>query len=115
MRIAKDGKPFHIDNIGELGKGEVEIIQFLRPNGTRRRLACEVGKEIAEKAKNFIISAEQLTTGEIAIYCRRVEEPIQKEKMRFAVNDAGENSPQKVLKKLIIEVSNVSRDNEKEG
>ena len=46
VRIAKDGKPFDVDNIrNELHQDEIEVIQFLRPNGQRRRMAAPVGKE----------------------------------------------------------------------
>jgi len=33
MRLAKDGKPFDIDEVNSLIEGEVEIIQYLRPSG----------------------------------------------------------------------------------
>lgn len=100
-RIAKDGLPFDIDTVGELQNGEVEIIQFLRPDGQRRRMSAFVGEDIAKIAENQILSAEQLVTGEIAIYSRLVGEPDEKEIVEIAENGPGENSPTNVLKKLI--------------
>jgi len=102
MRTAKDGKPFDVDGMGELGEHEVEIIQFLRPNGKRRRMAASVGKEYVEKAKDMIISAEELTTGEIAIYVRFKDEPKEeKESMELAENGPGDNDPTKVVQRMI--------------
>lgn len=101
MRIAKDGKPFDVDNIPELHSDEVEIIQFLRPDGRRRRMAVSVGLELGEKAKNLIISAEELTTGEIAVYVRKIGEPEEKESIEIAVNGPGEKSPTECVKRLI--------------
>jgi len=105
MRIAKDGKPFDVDNLAYLpcGPAGVEIIQFLRPDGMRRRMLAEVGEELAKKAKNLIISAEELTTGEIAIYVRKVGEPEPEvnEAVEIAVNGSGDKSPNECLKRLI--------------
>ena len=103
MRIAKDGKPFDIDNLEyqPCGSADVEIIQFLRPDGKRQRMLAEVGEELAEKAKNLIISAEELTTGEIAVYVRKIGEPTEKERLEIAVNGPGDKSPTECLKRLI--------------
>ena len=101
MKIAKDGKPFDIDNLPVIFPDEVEIIQFLRPDGKRRRMAVSVGIEFAKKASNLILSAEELTTGEIAIYVRKISESEEKEIMEIAENGPGENSPSECLKKLI--------------
>ena len=101
MRTAKDGKPFDIDGMGDLGEHEIEVIQFLRPGGARRRMASPVGKKYVEKAKDMIISAEELTTGEIAIYVRLKDESEEKEIMELAENGPGDNEPTKVLQRLI--------------
>lgn len=107
MRTAKDGKPFDIDNLEYqlCGPTDVEIIEFLRPDGKRRRVLTEVGKELAEKAKNLIVSAEELTTGEIAVYVRKVGEPEVNEIMEIAVNGPGDKSPLEVVKRLIEKAS----------
>lgn len=105
-KIAKDGLPFDIDNVGELRKGEVEIIQFLRPDGKRRRMTAFVGEDGVKIAENQILSAEELTTGEIAIYSRLINEPEEKEIVEIATNGPGENSPTNVLKKVIKEKNN---------
>ena len=102
MRIASDGKPFDVDNITEdAGLGDVEIIQFLRPNGRRRRMLADVGEELAAKAKDLIISAEELQTGKVAIYTRRKSEPVEAERLELAENGPGKNSPTEVLKRMI--------------
>jgi len=101
MKIAKDGKPFDVDDIGDLQDNEIEIIQFLRPDGRRRRMACEVPSEIKKLAENQILSAEELRTGEIIIYSRLISEETEKEILARAVNGPGESSPQNVLEKII--------------
>ena len=90
MRIASDGKPFDIDNFTldeDAGPGDVEIIQFLRPDGRRRRMLAEVG--------------EELGTGEVAIYTRRKSAPVEAERLELAENGPGKNSPTEVLKRMI--------------
>lgn len=101
MRIAKDGKPYDIDNFGDLQPAEVEVIQFLRPDGRRRRMAAAVGEEYAAMAKDLILSAEELTTGDVAIYARKIGEPEEKEITEIAINGPGTNSPIECLKRLI--------------
>jgi len=101
MPLAKDGKPFDIDNIGTLIPGEIEVIEYLRPNGARRRMSTFVGKEYVEMAKDLILSAEELRNGEIVVYARRIGEPTEAEICEIAVNDSGEKSPLNCLKRLI--------------
>lgn len=102
MSLAKDGKPFDVDNLsGGLGPGEVEIIQFLRPDGKRRRMGAMVGEEFVKMAEDLILSAEELTTGEIAVYARRKDEPKEKEISEIAANGPGPNNPTECLKRLI--------------
>lgn len=103
MRIAKDGKPFDVDNLEyqPCGPADVEIIQFLRPDGKRKRVLAEVGEKLAKKAKDLIISAKELMTGEIAIYVRKKNEPEEKERLEIAVKGPGEKSPTECLKRLI--------------
>ncbi len=103
--IAKDGKDFDIDNIGELQDDELEIIQFLRPDGKRRRMSTKLTKELVEKAKNMIISVEELMTGKVAIYGRIIGTPIEKEYMLLADNCGGSNSPNNVLEKVILHIA----------
>lgn len=102
MRIASDGLAFDIDNLDEdAGPGDVEIIQFMRPNGRRRRMLAEVGEELAAKSKGLIISVEELGTGEVAIYVRRKDESKESEHLELAENGPGKNSPNEVLKRMI--------------
>jgi hypothetical protein len=99
--LAKDGKPFDIDYKMVPTEEEVEVIQYLRPNGKRRRMLAPVGKKYVEKAKDLIISVEELTTGEVAIYVRKINDPIDDEVMELAYNGPGDNSPTNVLRRLI--------------
>lgn len=103
MRTAKDGKAFDIDYLPneEPGENEVEVIQFLRPEGKRRRALAPIGEEYAKLAENMVLSAEELQTGEIAIYVRYQDEPAEKEIVEIAENVSGENSPTETLKRLI--------------
>ena len=102
MRIASDGKPFDIDLIEEdVAPGDVEIIQFMRPDGRRRRMLTYVGEELAAKAKDLIVSVEELGTGEVAIYVRRKGESEEAEHLELAENGPGKNSPTEVLKRMI--------------
>lgn len=102
--LAKDGKPYDINEVGSLANNEVEIIQYLRPSGKRRRMATELDDDWAKKAKDLIITAEQLSTGKIVLYVRKIGQHPKQEKMGIADNWAGLNSPDKVLKKLISEI-----------
>lgn len=103
MRTAKDGKAFDIDYLPneEPGESEVEVIQFLRPEGKRRRALAPVGEKYAKLAENMVLSAEELQTGEIAIYVRYQDEPVEKEIVEIAENVSRESSPTETLKRLI--------------
>ena len=104
MRIAKDGKEFDEDILEELAEDEVEIIQFLRPNRKRRRMSTRLDKEFKDKAKDIILSAEELTTGKIALYGRKIGTATEFEYMLIVDNGPGNNSPAEVLKKVINHV-----------
>ena len=93
--------------IKEKREDEVEITQYLRPNGRKRKLYAKVGKDIAKKAEGLVLSAEVLPTGLIAIYARRRGDSEENEKMRLAENGPGENSPTNKL----IELINSFREN----
>jgi len=104
FRIAKDGLPFDEEGIaGALADDEVEVIQFMRPDGSRKRMVAPVGKELAKKAKHLILSAEHLRTGQIAIYARRIGDSEEGERLELAENGPGKDSPTNVLKRLIEE------------
>jgi hypothetical protein len=107
-RIAKDGEPFDVDNlVRETGLDEVEIIQFLRPNAKRRRMVAVVGTDVAVKAEHLILTVEDLGTGQISIWARRVGEPVEKDRIKLADNSPGEREPTKVLIELIEEMWDV--------
>lgn len=80
---------------------EVELTQYLRPNGTPTKVFAPVGEDYVAKAKNLVLSAEVLTTGEVVIYARRRDESDEKEINEIATNGPGEKSPTACLKHLI--------------
>lgn len=87
-RLAKDGRPFHLDDLGRDSlPEEVEVIQYLRPGGSRRRLLVNVGKHHTELAADMILSAEVLTTGMIALWIRFRGEPVEAEEVAIAPNE----------------------------
>lgn len=82
---------------------EVSVTQYLRPDGRKREMYAPVGEEyvkIAEE-KDLIIGAEDLGTGQIALYVRRSDEDEEQEKTYLATNSPGENEPVKVLQRAI--------------
>jgi len=103
--IAPDGKPYDIAHLKYLPtKDDVEVIQYLRPNGVRRRMFAPVGIEYVKKAKDMVLSAEDLKNGEVAIYGRMKDQSEDDEIVRIAINGSGYLSPTNVLRKLILEV-----------
>lgn len=101
-RIAADGKPFDQDFLGrETWDNEVEVIQYLRPNGVRRRMTAPCRNAIIAKVWRMIVSAEVLPTQQIAIWVRGGDEPEENEILDLADNGPGERSPDKVLEMLI--------------
>lgn len=103
MRLATDGKPFDQDYLGrETLAGEVEVIQYLRPEGLRRRMTAPCREDVVAKAAGMIISAEVLPPGQIAIWVRGPKEPEEHEILEIAENGPGEHSPVAVLEKLIL-------------
>jgi hypothetical protein len=101
MRIASDGLPYDVDYLGDAQPGEVEIIQWLRPDGRRRRMTAQVGVELASAAHGLVLSAEELGTGHIMLYARRKGDGPKNEISAVAQNGPGPDSPLNVLKRLI--------------
>ena len=99
--IAKDGKPFDVEDALVLNPGEIEVIQFLTPSGKRRRMAVLVGEDYVEKAEKLILSAEILNNKQVALYARGINESKEKDKIMLAINGPGINNTIIILKKLI--------------
>ena len=99
--IAKDGKPYDIEDGLTLKENEVEVIQYLVPSGKRRRMAALVGEDYVKKAENLILSVEIVNPDEVVLYARRINEPKEKDKVMIATNDQGVNNTIPVVKKLI--------------
>jgi hypothetical protein len=98
--LAKDGKPFDIDEIGELKKGEIEVIQYVRPNGKRRRMACEVGEDLAKQAEGLVISAD-IKAGVVFFYVRKIGQEPEEEHIYLATNFPSKIDTVKTLKRII--------------
>lgn len=80
---------------------EVLVRQYLRPKGAIREVYAPVGEEYVKKAKGMILSAEELTIGQIAVYARWADEPVESETLELAVNGPGPNGPTEMLRKCI--------------
>lgn len=83
------------------GENEVEVTQFIAPNGRKRLVFAEVGAEVKEMAKGMRLSSEVLGTGKVALYARWDGEKEEAESVEIADNGPGENSPRAVLTRLI--------------
>lgn len=104
MRTAKDGLLFDIDHMPdtEPTEDEVEVIQFLRPEGKRRRMIANVGKETALLAKDMILSAEELNIpGNLIVYARYQDEDEERERLELVEGEPGKEDPTEMLKKVI--------------
>ena len=88
---------------GEKGKTFVEVIQYLRPDGRRRRMLANVGEETAKLAENMVLSAEELIDGTVVVYARFKDEPPELERIALAHNRPGPRSPTNVLMEVIGE------------
>lgn len=84
---------------------EVELTQYLRPDGRKRKVFASVGEDIVNMSKGLILSCEELTTGQVAIYCRREGESEESERTYLAINGPGPSSPTEVLIKAIKEAN----------
>lgn len=84
--IARDGRPYDIDFLGVLHPQEIEVIEYLKPNGVRRRSAIAVGESYAQRAKDLIFSAEVERNG-VIIYARRIDQPEDEEIIRVVEKD----------------------------
>lgn len=89
--------------------GEVEVVQYLRPNGRTRLMYVDVGEDYAARAVGLRLSAEELGTGQVAVYAKRNGEPTGKERSEIAENGPGPNSPANALKRLIDKLAPVKK------
>ena len=96
---------YDINNLAgqEPSENEVELTQYVRPNGLKRRMFAPVSKGHAGKAKEakLILSCEDLGTGKIALYGRRPDQSEEDEKLVLADNRPGPHEPAKMLEGLI--------------
>lgn len=88
---------------------EVPITQFVRPNGRRRAVTCEVDGELEPKvkailAKGYRFTAEELSGMGVSL-C--IEDNDSDVAVEIAENGPGPRSPQVMLEKLIREFKGV--------
>jgi hypothetical protein len=104
MRVAADGKPFDVDHHPdeELGPDAVEVIQFLLPDGRRRRMRAPVGEVTARLGREMVLTARLgLGTRAVVLGARFADEPEALVIRAPAVNGPGPCSPCNVLTTLI--------------
>jgi len=80
---------------------EVEVTQYLRPNGMPRQTFAPVGEDYVKKAEGMIFTAEVLTTWKVVIYGRRIGQPVDEEVSEIAENSPGPNTPLEALRRII--------------
>ena len=103
MRLGMDSIQYDEDDIGDIGDDCVEVCQYLRPNGRKRRNAARLGKEYHEKVKGLFITAEELMNGLIVIYIRREDQDEEDEKSCILQNGPGPNGVIEGFKRFIDE------------
>jgi hypothetical protein len=83
---------------------EVELTQYLRPDGRKSLVYAPVGEEYVKKSEGMVLSTEVLGTGKVAIYGRYNYEPEEKEVLLLANNFDDDKGPTNVLKQVIDRV-----------
>lgn len=81
----------------------VELTQYLRPYGKKRKVYAEVDDELAKKAKDarLVFSCEVLTTGHVAVYGRLWNQSDEEELIELSPNSPGCYSPRQALETII--------------
>ena len=87
----------------------VELTQYLRPNGHRTTVRCEVPDEIAALAEDMALSCEVLMSGQVVIYARFNDEEDEAEDMEFAANSPDAPREQHPDQRLIALIERVSK------
>jgi len=82
---------------------EIEVTQYIRPNGKQKKVYAPVGEEYVEMAEGMVISSEVIPGNKVAIYIRMDYEPEEDESVYIADNEAGDNEPTDVLRRAIRE------------
>ena len=88
-----------------LKPNEVEIIQYLRPDGIRRRMIAVLNEDYAKRARNLVISAELLPGNMIAFYVSRADELDYEETHVYPNDTSNPEVGNEILKELIDKCS----------
>ncbi|DBA35233.1 TPA_asm: hypothetical protein vir530_00009 [dsDNA virus vir530] len=101
--LAPDGEPYNENHLGdrEMELDEVEIIQFLRPNGVRRRMSTKLSVALAAVSRNMVLTAEVLPTGKLVICGRMKWQDESEEISTMADNGPGDNDPNRAVATII--------------
>ncbi len=91
----------------------INLTQYIHPHGDKELVSIEVSDEVAQIAEDQVLSCECFPNDYSKVifysYLKKHENIIEDnpglEKMMIANNGPGENSPAKVLKRLINEVN----------
>jgi len=98
-------------------ESEVELTQYMMPNGREVKVYCDVGKELADMAreKGMMLSTEMLMTGAVAVYGRLKGQDEEDELCEIADNFESDKSPDKILKDVIKRLNEKSSQEENSG
>jgi len=82
---------------------QVEVTEYIRPDGEARSTYVEVSEEAYEiwKRLKIIVSLEVATGNLIAIYTRFPHEVEEEERLQLAVDHGGEGNPMDVLDAML--------------
>jgi len=84
---------------------EIEVTQYLRPDGKRVLCFAPVGEFYVEKAEGMIFSAEVSRDSLcVLLYARLAEDPEEEELCEIASNGPGPNEPPICLRRMIDEL-----------
>lgn len=89
----------------EKREDEVEVTQYLRPNGRKTAVYAAVGLDYVKKAEGLVFSTEVLNTGQVVVYGRRKGQKEEDEISRITENGPGDRNPTNMLKEIIDELT----------
>jgi len=102
MALAPDGKKYDVDNLKRRpGPTEVEVIQFVRPKGKRRKLFFDVSEDTAQASREMVLSADVDAQNIVSMYVRWKDEPDESEAVGTIPNVKANISPADVVMKLV--------------
>jgi hypothetical protein len=90
--------------------GEVNLVQYIFPNGIRKNVTCQMPDDVCKMAENQILSCEcGGFLDKVTLYSRKLDWLEEDEIIYFADNGGGENQPSIVLESLIRKVHSMKK------